>query len=136
MLKSEYLDKKRRWFQERYGEDTWEAEWNKWVEDTPMEKVPGRDHPHDVFTPLVADDVKVVIVDDPAIDGEKEVEEPPYPEDSVPEVKEPEIAPEPVEKPKPKEMYGDLNVRKGKVQAVGVKWTGPTLPKSKRRRKT
>jgi hypothetical protein len=66
MLKSEYLEKKQRWFQKKFDENTWEARWNKWVEDTPMEEVPGRDHPYDVFASQT--------VNDP---------EPPYPADEL-----------------------------------------------------
>ena len=69
MLKSEYLEKKQRWFQAKYPE-TWEAEWTAWVESDP--KIPG---------------------DDP------------------PEVKEPEIKPEPVEKSKTEPKKGTAKPR-------------------------
>ncbi len=42
MLKSEYLEKKQRWFQEKHPE-TWEAEWTAWVDSDP--KIPGDDPP-------------------------------------------------------------------------------------------
>ena len=40
MLKSEYLEKKQRWFQAKYPL-TWEAEWMAWVESNP--DVPGEE---------------------------------------------------------------------------------------------
>lgn len=52
MLKSEWLEKRRRWFQEKYG-DTWEAKWEVWVESNP--KVPGDDPEPEAPTDNVTD---------------------------------------------------------------------------------
>jgi len=53
MFKSEYLEKKQRWFQAKYPE-TWEARWQAWVESNP--EVPGDEPPKAPRDPKVREE--------------------------------------------------------------------------------
>ena len=64
MFKSEFLDKKRRWFEAKFGPDTWEDKWMAWLEANP--DCPGEEDPPLEEPPEVQEEAEPPVAKSPA----------------------------------------------------------------------